>query len=199
MNTRNQTDPASVSDTQPASVEVGKSLILRVQDFTERMERYGWTLTRNRDGLEDRYGYLHENGLFKEISFAQIVDYCNRNLSMSEVAACSDILPLGDELYGDYPPPANQPADDLRLESQNVEASGGALPCTQVPLNGLTSKRSSSLPSVWGVSRNGFYYPRAVLLLLAVLCPVLGVLIMRTTIYSIFFRNRCRKPDATNR
>ena len=193
----NQTDPASVSYTQPASVEAGKSLILRVYDYTERMERYGWTLTRNSDGL-DRYGYLHENGVFKEICFAQIVDYCNRNLSMSEVAACSDILPLGDELYGDYPP-ANQPADDLRLESQNVEASGGALPSTRVPLNGLTSKRSPSLPSVWGVSRNGFYYPRAVLLLLVILCPVLGVLIMRTTIYSIFFRNRRRKPDATNR
>ena len=197
MKMPNQTDPASVSYTQPASVEAGKSLILRVYDYTERMERYGWTLTRNSDGL-DRYGYLHENGVFKEICFAQIVDYCNRNLSMSEVAACSDILPLGDELYGDYPP-ANQPADDLRLESQNVVASGGALPCTRVPLNGLTSKRSSSLPRVWGVSRNGFYYPRAVLLLLAVLCPVLGVLIMRTTIYSIFFRNRRRKPDATNR
>ena len=197
MKTPNQTDPASVSDTQPASVEAGKSLILRVQEYTERMQRYGWTLTRHLDRLE-RYGYLQENGLYKEISFAQIVEYCNRNLSMSEVAACCDILPLGDEVYGDYPPP-NQPADDLRLESQNVEASGGALPCTQVPLNGLTSKPSSSLPSVWGVSRNGFYYPKAVLLLLAVLCSVLGVLIMRTTIYSIFFRNRCRKPDATNR
>jgi len=197
METPNQTDPASVSDTQPASVEAGKSLILRVQDFTERMERYGWTLTRHIDGNE-RYGYLHENGFIKEISFAQIVDCCNRSFSMAEVAACCDILPLGDELYGDYPP-ANQPADDLRLESQNVEASGGALPCTRVPLNGLTSKRNSSLPSVWGVPRNGFYYPRAVLLLLAVLCPVLGVLIMRTTIYSIFFRNRRRKPDATNR
>jgi len=197
METQNQTDPASVSDTQPASVQAGKSLILRVYEYTERMERYGWTLTRHSDGL-DRYGYLEENDFFKEISFAQIVDYCKRNLSMADVAACSSILPLGDELYGDYPP-LNQLADDLRLESQNVEVSGGALPCTQVPLNGLTSKRSSTLPSVWGVSRNGFYYPRAVLLLLAVLCPVLGVLIMRTTIYSIFFRNRCRKPDATNR
>jgi len=199
METPTQTDPASVSDTQPASVQAGKSLILRVYEYTERMERYGWTLTRHCDGL-DRYGYLEEkeNGLFKEISFAQIVEYCKRNLSMADVAACCDILPLGDELYGDYPP-ANQPADDLRLESQNVVASGGALPCTRVPLNGLTSKRSSSLPRVWGVSRNGFYYPRAVLLLLAVLCPVLGVLIMRTTIYSIFFRNRRRKPDATNR
>ena len=197
METPTQTDSASVSDTQPASVEAGKSLILRVYEYTERMELYGWTLTRHCDGL-DRYGYLEENGFFKEISFAQIVDFCKRNISMSEVAACCDILPLGDELYGDYPP-LNQPADDLRLESQNVEASGGALPCTQVPVNGLTSKRSLSLPSVWGVSRNGFKYPSAVLVLLAILSAVLGVLIMRTTIYSIFFRNRCRKPDATNR
>ncbi|MEI8123377.1 MAG: hypothetical protein WCI20_15210 [bacterium] len=115
------------------------------------MERYGWTLTRHSDGL-DRYGYLEENDLFKEISFAQIVDYCKRNLSMADVAACSSILPLSDELYEGYPPD-NHPAGDLRLESQNVEASGGALPSTRVPLNGLTSKRSPSLPSVWGVCR----------------------------------------------
>lgn len=197
MKTTNQTDPASVSDTEPASVEAGKSLILRVYEYTERMELYGWTLTRHFDGL-DRYGYLEENGLFKEISFAQIVDYCKRNLSMADVAACCDILPLGDELYGDYPP-ANQPVDDMHLESQSVEASGGALPCTQVPLNGLTSKRSSSLPSVWGLSRNGFYYPRAVLLLLAILSAVFGVLIIRTFLYSLFFRKKCRKPDSTNR
>lgn len=197
METPNQTDPASVSDTQPASVQAGKSLILRVYEYTERMERYGWTLTRNSDGL-DRYGYLHENGVYKEICFAQIVDYCNRNLSMSEVAACSDILPLGDELYGDYPP-ANQPVDDMHLESQNVEASGGALPSTRVPLNGLTSKRSSKLPRVWGLSRNGFNYPSAVLLLLAILCPVLSILIIRTIIYSLIFRKKCRKPEATNR
>ena len=197
MKIPNQTDSASVFDTQHPSVEAGKSLILRVYEYTERMERYGWTLTRNSDGL-DRYGYLHENGVFKEISFAQIVDYCKRNISMSEVAACCDILPLGDELYGDYPP-LNQPADDLRLESQNVEASGEALPCTRVPLNGLTSKRSSKLPRVWGLSRNGFNYPSAVLLLLAILSAVFGVLIVRTSVYSLFFRKKCWKPDATNR
>ena len=151
METPNQPDSASVSDTQPASVQAGKSLILRVYEYTERMERYGWTLTRHSDGL-DRYGYLEENDLFKEISFAQIVDYCKRNLSMADVAACSSILPLSDELYEGYPPD-NHPAGDLRLESQNVEASGGALPSTRVPLNGLTSKRSPSLPSVWGTSR----------------------------------------------
>ena len=198
METPTQTDSASVSDTQPASVEAGKSLILRVYEYTERMELYGWTLTRHCDGL-DRYGYLEENGFFKEISFAQIVDFCKRNISMSEVAACCDILPLGDELYGDYPP-ANQPVDDMHLESQNVEAFGGALPCTRVPLNGLTSKRSSKPPSgVWGLSRNGFYYPRAVLLLLAIISAVFGVLIIRTFLYSLFFRKKCRKPDATNR
>ena len=199
METPTQTDPASVSDTQPASVQAGKSLILRVYEYTERMERYGWTLTRHCDGL-DRYGYLEEeeNGLFKEISFAQIVEYCNRNLSMSEVAACCDILPLGDELYGDYPP-ANQPVDDLRLESQNVEASGGALTCTREPLKGVAPIHSVKLSSVWGLSRNGSKYPSAVLVLLAILSPVLGVLIIRTFLYSLFFRQKMRKPDATNR
>ena len=108
MNTRKHTDPASVSDTQPASVDAGKSLILRVQDYTERMQRYGWTLTRHRDGLA-RYGILHENGLFKAIYFDQIVDYCNRNMTMEDVAACSSILPPGDELY-EGNPPANHPA-----------------------------------------------------------------------------------------
>lgn len=120
MKKRNKTKPASVSDTQPVSVKAGKSLILRVYDYIERMERFGWIFTRHRDGL-DRYGYLPENGLYKSIFFSQLVDYCNSNLSMSDVAACCSILPPSDELYRGNPP-ANHPAGVMPLESQNVES-----------------------------------------------------------------------------
>jgi len=108
MKKRNKTKPTSVSDTQPPSVETGKSLILRVQAYIELMQRYGWIFTRHCDG-RNRYGYLLENGLYKAIYFDQIVDFCNRNMSMADVAACSSILPPGDELY-EGNPPDNHPA-----------------------------------------------------------------------------------------